>query len=193
MKSQYIPFELDQNSIFLRKKELKLHHQKLNMIRTRRNPFFNEQPDYNKLHRTKSDHLYYIQRDNEIMSEKLKKIHNRKNQLIDTNKLIKHFLNEKKKTINSVNKINKKLLIQSNNDFYKRLNSTKSVISPEKISNDYILSRKIFTNLRRIKPNNLKNNNLYSKYNQIYKSHSVGKLPSINNSNSNRTIKNVYE
>ena len=190
MKSQYIPFELDQNSIFLRKKELKLHHQKLNIIRTRRNPFFNEHPDYNKLHRTKSDHLYYIQRDNEIMSEKLKKIHNRKNQLIDTNKLIKHFLNEKKKTINSVNKINKKLLIQSNNDFYKRLNSTKSVISPEKINNDYILSRRIFTNLRRIKPINLKSN---LKYYNNYKSQSVGKLPSINNSNSNRTIKNVYE
>jgi len=193
MINQYVPFELDQNSIFFRKQELKLHHQKLNLIKTRRNPFFTNHSDYNKLHRTNSDQLYYIQRDNEIMSEKLKKIHNRKNQLIDTNKMIKHFLNEKKKTINSINKANKELLIRSNNDFYKKLNSTKSVISPEKINNDYILSRKIFSNLRRIKPNNLKNNNLYSKYNQIYKSHSVGKLPSINNSNSNRTIKNINE
>ena len=192
MINQYVPFELDQNSIFFRKQELKLHHQKLNLIKTRRNPFFTNHSDYNKLHRTNSDQLYYIQRDNEIMSEKLKKIHNRKNQLIDTNKMIKHFLNEKKKTINSINKANKELLIRSNNDFYKKLNSTKSVISPEKISNDYILSRKIFTNLRRIKPNNLKTN-LNLKYNKNYKSHSAGKLPSINNSNSNRTIKNINE
>jgi hypothetical protein len=99
-------------------------------------------------------------------------------------------LNEKKKKIDSINKINKKILIQSNYDFYKRLNSTKSVISPEKINNDYILSRRIFTNLRRIKPINLKSN---LKYYNNYKSQSVGKLPSINNSNSNRTIKNVYE
>ena len=190
MINQYVPFELDQNSIFFRKQELKLHHQKLNLIKTRRNPFFTNHSDYNKLHRTNSDQLYYIQRDNEIMSEKLKKIHNRKNQLIDTNKMIKHFLNEKKKKIDSINEINKKILIQSNYDFYKRLNSTKSVISPEKINNDYILSRRIFTNLRRIKPINLKSN---LKYYNNYKSQSVGKLPSINNSNSNRTIKNVYE
>ena len=190
MINQYVPFELDQNSIFFRKQELKLHHQKLNLIKTRRNPFFTNHSDYNKLHRTNSDQLYYIQRDNEIMSEKLKKIHNRKNQLIDTNKMIKHFLNEKKKTINSINKANKELLIRSNNDFYKKLNSTKSVISPEKINNDYILSRRIFTNLRRIKPINLKSN---LKYYNNYKSQSVGKLPSINNSNSNRTIKNINE
>ena len=182
MINPYIPFEFDQNCVYLRKCGIKIHHHKLDLIRTRRNPFFKKETNYNYLHRTKSDSLFFINRDNNFMHEKLKKIHKRKNKLIETNEIVKNAMKEKKKTIDSVNKRIKENLIQSNNYFYKRLNSTKSMICPEKLNNDFILSRKIFTNLRRVKPIKEKKKITGLRKNsdiKINKNNSMDKLPSL--------------
>lgn len=106
------------------------------------------------------DRNFFIQKDNELLTSKIKKIAVRQNQLLKPNLGVEAYKKEKQKSLKSLRYLYKKALDESNNFFKNKLTKSKSFINNKKIKEDYLFTRKVYKNLRKIYPNNCLDVNL---------------------------------
>ena len=90
-----------------------------------------------------SEKEFFIRRDNEMLTARIIKIATRPS-----------YKKEKEKSLKSIRKLYKQNLEESNLLFQNKLNKLKSFINNKKIKEDYLLTRKVYHNLRKIYPNN---------------------------------------
>ena len=95
---------------------------------------------------------YVIRRDNEIIYNKLDRIHNRSCQAVDDEAKIQKYLDIKKNTREGIRKINQNLLRESNKKIKSQIYQTKPVLNTLKLKSDFIATRGYYKNLRRLRP-----------------------------------------
>ncbi len=101
-----------------------------------------------------SEKDFYIRRQNEMLISRIIKIATRPNKLLEPIKAVEIYKKEKQKSLNTIKKLYKQNLKKSNSIFQNKLNRLKSFINNKKIKEDYLLTRKVYHNLRKIYPNN---------------------------------------
>ncbi len=101
-----------------------------------------------------SEKEFFIRRDNEMLTARIIKIATRPNKLLEPSKGVESYKKEKEKSLKSIRKLYKQNLEESNLLFQNKLNRLKSFINNKKIKEDYLLTRKVYHNLRKIYPNN---------------------------------------
>ena len=172
MSSRYA-FELDHTSTYLRNRDMHIYYQKLNKIIRRKKTFlpriipnsilFPSQPKKkSKINKINNHPLkfqthsiyekYVIRRDNEIIYNKLDRIHNRSCQAVDDEAKIQKYLDIKKNTREGIRKINQNLLRESNKKIKSQIYRTKPVLNTLKLKSDFIATRGYYKNLRRLRP-----------------------------------------
>ena len=161
MLTKPLAFEQDKNAIFLRNQEMHLHFCKLDSIKQRKNAYLPE-ISYTKhllqLRKNYSspsiirDRQYFINRDNQLIYQKLHKINQRVNQLNNESEIIDEYLNIKKYTLDKTRALRKNLLQKENEKFRERITHTKSVIDNRVLDNQFQKLQKISSYLRRVQP-----------------------------------------
>lgn len=129
-----------------------------------------------------SEKEFLIRRENELLIGKIIKIATRQNKLLEPNKGVETYKKEKQKSLKSIRKLNKQNLEESNIFFQNKLNKLKSFINNKKIKEDYLLTRKVYQNLRKIYPSKRNLSQLYKP-----KSFSVEELISISQTRKNNS------
>lgn len=100
------------------------------------------------------DRKYFIQRENEMLVSKIKKIAFRQNKLLEPDLGVIAYRKEKEKNLRSVRKLYKKSLDESNCFLKNKIVHSKSSLNFKKFFHDYIKTRKVYDNLRNIYPLN---------------------------------------
>ena len=95
----------------------------------------------------------FIRRENEMLISRIIKIATRPNKLLEPIKGVETYKKEKQKSLDSIKKLYKQNLKESNLFFQNKLNRLKSYINNQKIKEDYLLTRKVYKNLRKIPSN----------------------------------------
>ena len=161
MLSRPLAFEQDKTAIFLRNQEMHLHFGKLDSIKKRKNPYL---PEINSarfhIHLKKNysspsilrDKQYFIQRDNQLIFQKLDKINRRMNRIHNDSEIIDGYLNIKKSARAKYRELKRGLLEKENFQIKNRLERTKSVINNDTINTDFKKLKKISGYLRKIRP-----------------------------------------
>ena len=161
MLTKPLAFEQDKNAIFLRNQEMHLHFCKLDSIKQRKNAYLPEISYTKRLLRLKKnysspsilrDRQYFINRDNQLIYQKLYKINKRVNQLKNESEIIDEYLNIKKYTLDKTRALRKNLLQKENEKFRERITHTKSVIDNRVLDNQFQKLQKISGYLRRVQP-----------------------------------------
>lgn len=161
MLTKPLAFEQDKNAIFLRNQEMHLHFCKLDSIKQRKNAYLPEISYTKHLLQLKKnysspsiirDRQYFINRDNQLIYQKLHKINQRVNQLNNESEIIDEYLNIKKYTLDKTRALRKNLLQKENEKFRERITHTKSVIDNRVLDNQFQKLQKISSYLRRVKP-----------------------------------------
>ena len=164
MSTRYA-FELDHTSTYLRNRDMHNYYRKLNKIMGRKNTFLPKiTPRILSVTKKKGSQplkfathsiyeKYVIKRDNEIIYNKLNRIHNRSCQAIDDEATIQKYLNIKKNTREGLRKIKENLLKESNIKIKDQIYKTKPVLNSLKLKNDFLVTRNYYNNLRKIRPN----------------------------------------
>ena len=161
MLTKPLAFEQDKNAIFLRNQEMHLHFCKLDSIKQRKNSYLPEESYTKRLLRLKKnysspsilrDKQYFINRDNQLIYQKLHKINQRVNQLNNESEIIDEYLNIKKYTLDKTRALRKNLLQKENEKFRERITHTKSVIDNRVLDNQFQKLQKISSYLRRVQP-----------------------------------------
>ena len=161
MLTQPLAFEQDKNAIFLRNQEMHLHFCKLDSIKQRKNAYLPEISYTKHLLQLKKnysspsiirDRQYFINRDNQLIYQKLHKINRRVNQLNNESEIIDEYLNIKKYTLDKTRALRKNLLQKENEKFRERITHTKSVIDNRVLDNQFQKLQKISSYLRRVQP-----------------------------------------
>ena len=161
MLTKPLAFEQDKNAIFLRNQEMHLHFCKLDSIKQRKNAYLPEISYTKHLLQLKKnysspsiirDRQYFINRDNQLIYQKLHKINRRVNQLNNESEIIDEYLNIKKYTLDKTRALRKNLLQKENEKFRERITHTKSVIDNRVLDNQFQKLQKISSYLRRVKP-----------------------------------------
>ena len=161
MLTKPLAFEQDKNAIFLRNQEMHLHFCKLDSIKQRKNSYLPEESYTKRLLRLKKnysspsilrDKQYFINRDNQLIYQKLHKINKRVNQLNNESEIIDEYLNIKKYTLDKTRALRKNLLRKENEKFRERITHTKSVIDNKVLDNQFQKLQKISGYLRRVQP-----------------------------------------
>ena len=161
MLTKPLAFEQDKNAIFLRNQEMHLHFSKLDSIKQRKNSYLPEESYTKRLLRLKKnysspsilrDKQYFINRDNQLIYQKLHKINKRVNQLNNESEIIDEYLNIKKYTLDKTRALRKNLLRKENEKFRERIIHTKSVIDNRVLDNQFQKLQKISGYLRRVQP-----------------------------------------
>jgi hypothetical protein len=161
MLTKPLAFEQDKNAIFLRNQEMHLHFCKLDSIKQRKNSYLPEESYTKRLLRLKKnysspsilrDKQYFINRDNQLIYQKLHKINKRVNQLKNESEIIDEYLNIKKYTLDKTRALRKNLLRKENEKFRERIIHTKSVIDNRVLDNQFQKLQKISGYLRRVQP-----------------------------------------
>jgi len=161
MLTKPLAFEQDKNAIFLRNQEMHLHFCKLDSIKQRKNSYLPEESYTKRLLRLKKnysspsilrDKQYFINRDNQLIYQKLHKINKRVNQLNNESEIIDEYLNIKKYTLDKTRALRKNLLRKENEKFRERITHTKSVIDNRVLDNQFQKLKKISGYLRRVQP-----------------------------------------
>ena len=98
------------------------------------------------------DRQYFINRDNQLIYQKLYKINKRVNQLKNESEIIDEYLNIKKYTLDKTRALRKNLLQKENEKFRERITHTKSVIDNRVLDNQFQKLQKISGYLRRVQP-----------------------------------------
>ena len=156
-----LAFEQDKNAIFLRNQEMHLHFCKLDSIKQRKNAYLPEISYTKHLLQLKKnysspsiirDRQYFINRDNQLIYQKLHKINQRVNQLNNESEIIDEYLNIKKYTLDKTRALRKNLLQKENEKFRERITHTKSVIDNRVLDNQFQKLQKISSYLRRVQP-----------------------------------------
>ena len=161
MLTKPLAFEQDKNAIFLRNQEMHLHFCKLDSIKQRKNAYLPEISYTKHLLQLKKnysspsiirDRQYFINRDNQLIYQKLHKINQRVNQLNNESEIIDEYLNIKKYTLDKTRALRKNLLRKENEKFRERITHTKSVIDNKVLDNQFQKLQKISGYLRRVQP-----------------------------------------
>ena len=161
MLTNPLAFEQDKNAIFLRNQEMHLHFCKLDSIKQRKNAYLPEISYTKHLLQLKKnysspsiirDRQYFINRDNQLIYQKLHKINQRVNQLNNESEIIDEYLNIKKYTLDKTRALRKNLLQKENEKFRERITHTKSVIDNRVLDNQFQKLQKISSYLRRVQP-----------------------------------------
>ena len=161
MLTKPLAFEQDKNAIFLRNQEMHLHFCKLDSIKQRKNAYLPEISYTKHLLQLKKnysspsiirDRQYFINRDNQLIYQKLHKINQRVNQLNNESEIIDEYLNIKKYTLDKTRALRKNLLKIENEKYRERITHTKSVIDNRVLDNQFQKLQKISSYLRRAKP-----------------------------------------
>lgn len=161
MLTKPLAFEQDKNAIFLRNQEMHLHFCKLDSIKQRKNAYLPEISYTKHLLQLKKnysspsiirDRQYFINRDNQLIYQKLHKINRRINQLNNESEIIDEYLNIKKYTLDKTRALRKNLLQKENEKFRERITHTKSVIDNRVLDNQFQKLQKISSYLRRVQP-----------------------------------------
>ena len=161
MLTKPLAFEQDKNAIFLRNQEMHLHFCKLDSIKQRKNAYLPEISYTKHLLQLKKnysspsiirDRQYFINRDNQLIYQKLHKINQRVNQLNNESEIIDEYLNIKKYTLDKTRALRKNLLQKENEKFRERITHTKSVIDNRVLDNQFQKLQKISSYLRRVQP-----------------------------------------
>ena len=161
MLTKPLAFEQDKNAIFLRNQEMHLHFCKLDSIKQRKNSYLPDESYTKRLLRLKKnysspsilrDKQYFINRDNQLIYQKLHKINKRVNQLNNESEIIDEYLNIKKYTLDKTRALRKNLLRKENEKFRERITHTKSVIDNRVLDNQFQKLQKISGYLRRVQP-----------------------------------------
>lgn len=161
MLTKPLAFEQDKNAIFLRNQEMHLHFCKLDSIKQRKNAYLPEISYTKHLLQLKKnysspsiirDRQYFINRDNQLIYQKLHKINRRVNQLNNESEIIDEYLNIKKYTLDKTRALRKNLLQKENEKFRERITHTKSVIDNRVLDNQFQKLQKISSYLRRVQP-----------------------------------------
>ena len=161
MLTKPLAFEQDKNAIFLRNQEMHLHFCKLDSIKQRKNAYLPEISYTKHLLQLKKnysspsiirDRQYFINRDNQLIYQKLYKINRRVNQLNNESEIIDEYLNIKKYTLDKTRALRKNLLQKENEKFRERITHTKSVIDNRVLDNQFQKLQKISSYLRRVQP-----------------------------------------
>ena len=161
MLTKPLAFEQDKNAIFLRNQEMHLHFCKLDSIKQRKNSYLPDESYTKRLLRLKKnysspsiirDRQYFINRDNQLIYQKLHKINKRVNQLNNESEIIDEYLNIKKYTLDKTRALRKNLLRKENEKFRERITHTKSVIDNRVLDNQFQKLQKISGYLRRVQP-----------------------------------------
>ena len=100
-----------------------------------------------------SEKDFYIRRENEMLISRIIKIATRPNKLLEPIKAVEIYKKEKQKSLNSIKKLYKQNLKKSNSIFQNKLNRLKSFINNQKIKEEYLFTRKVYQNLRKIPSN----------------------------------------
>ena len=161
MLTKPLAFEQDKNAIFLRNQEMHLHFSKLDSIKQRKNAYLPEISYTKHLLQLKKnyssplilrDRQYFINRDNQLIYQKLHKINRRVNQLNNESEIIDEYLNIKKYTLDKTRALRKNLLKIENEKYRERITHTKSVIDNRVLDNQFQKLQKISSYLRRVQP-----------------------------------------
>jgi hypothetical protein len=161
MLTKPLAFEQDKNAIFLRNQEMHLHFCKLDSIKQRKNAYLPEISYTKRLLRLKKnysspsilrDRQYFINRDNQLIYQKLHKINKRVNQLNNESEIIDEYLNIKKYTLDKTRALRQNLLQKENEKFRERITHTKSVIDNRVLDTQFQKLQKISGYLRRVQP-----------------------------------------
>ena len=161
MLTKPLAFEQDKNAIFLRNQEMHLHFSKLDSIKQRKNAYLPEISLGKSILRLRKnyssplilrDRQYFINRDNQLIYQKLHKINRRVNQLNNESEIIDEYLNIKKYTLDKTRALRKNLLRKENEKFRERIIHTKSVIDNRVLDNQFQKLKKISGYLRRVQP-----------------------------------------
>jgi len=161
MLSKPLAFEQDKIAIFLRNQEMHLHFSKLESIKNRKNTYLPEIHSANFKKKIKKnvsspslnrDKQYFIQRDNNLIYNKLNKIFKRSNQINNDSVIIDGYLNVKKLTREKYRELKKDLLVKENVLIKNRIHRTKSVIDNKQLNEEFQKSQKISGYLRKIHP-----------------------------------------
>ena len=161
MLTKPLAFEQDKNAIFLRNQEMHLHFCKLDSIKQRKNAYLPEISYTKHLLQLKKnysspsiirDRQYFINRDNQLIYQKLHKINRRINQLNNESEIIDEYLNIKKYTLDKTRALRKNLLQKENEKFRERITHTKSVIDNRVLDNQFQKLQKISSYLGRVQP-----------------------------------------
>ena len=161
MLSKPVAFEQDKTAIFLRNQEMHLHFSKLDSIKQRKNAYLPEISLGKSILRLRKnyssplilrDRQYFINRDNQLIYQKLHKINRRVNQLNNESEIIDEYLNIKKYTLDKTRALRKNLLQKENEKFRERITHTKSVIDNRVLDNQFQKLQKISSYLRRVQP-----------------------------------------
>ena len=160
MLSKPLAFEQDKTAIFLRNQEMHLHFSKLDSIKHRKNTYLPEIPltNHRKLKKNISspaiyrDKQYFINRDNNLIYNKLVKISKRPNQINNDSEIIDGYLNVKKFTREKFRELKRGLLVKENVQIKNRIFKTKAVIDNNQLNEEFQKSKKISGYLRKIHP-----------------------------------------
>lgn len=161
MLTKPLAFEQDKNAIFLRNQEMHLHFCKLDSIKQRKNAYLPGISYTKRILQLKKnysspsilrDRQYFINRDNQLIYQKLHKINKRVNQLNNESEIIDEYLNIKKYTLDKTRALKKNLLQKENEKFRERITHTKSVIDNRVLDNQFQKLQKISGYLRRVQP-----------------------------------------
>ena len=161
MLTKPLAFEQDKNAIFLRNQEMHLHFCKLDSIKQRKNVYLPDISYTKRLLRLKKnysspsilrDRQYFINRDNQLIYQKLHKINRRVNQLNNEREIIDEYLNIKKYTLDKTRALRQNLIQKENEKYRERIMHTKSVIDNRVLDNQFQKLQKISGYLRRVEP-----------------------------------------
>ena len=152
------PFELDRESIILRNNNMYKHFDKLNLIQNRKNiylPKINLRKTSaikNKIKNNNNLLLFYIEKENKNLTNKINQIYMRPNKRSFNEKIMKNLLKQRKFTRENSRKIKLNLLIKTNNEIKKRINNVHPMINHKKLKLEYLESRRIYHLSRKLKP-----------------------------------------
>lgn len=161
MLTKPLAFEQDKNAIFLRNQEMHLHFCKLDSIKQRKNAYLPEISYTKHLLQLKKnysspsiirDRQYFINRDNQLIYQKLHKINRRVNQLNNESEIIDGYLNVKKNTRERFRELKKDLLDKENVKLKERISNTKPVIDNKTLDTEFQKLKKISGYLRKVRP-----------------------------------------
>ncbi len=170
------PFEFDKESMIQRNKDMYKHFSKLNFIKNRKNTYLpkinihnvspnksktksksksknkvkNKIINKNKTH--KNFPLLFIEKDNEILNNRINEIYMRPKKKAFNEKILKNLLKLRKHIRENTRKSNLDLLLKTNNEMKNRIKNVHPMINNKAFELQYLQSRKLYNLKRQLKP-----------------------------------------
>jgi len=215
------PFEFDKESMIQRNKDMYKHFSKLNFIKNRKNTYLpkinihnvspnksktksksksknkvkNKIINKNKTH--KNFPLLFIEKDNEILNNRINEIYMRPKKKAFNEKILKNLLKLRKHIRENTRKSNLDLLLKTNNEMKNRIKNVHPVINHKDLKMQYLESRKLYDLKRQLKPCLSWGNTFFTKedysYMEKYRNILSDRNKSLNNTSSSKDIKDIIK